>query len=602
MMIANWNRLLFEDCLRHVRECGRSGQPEDVLRWAWVSAWFASRKGWFGELSSRELETELLQVASRLPVPQRKHQTGSRPRWLHVLTEAYGTLGHTNLCRRWIQFDSNVIHDVILLDQRDDPPASLVAAATESGGELIRLDPMTSFIQRATELRDRAWNGADVAVLHVHPEDVIATAAFGVPGGPPVAYVNHADHAFWVGCAVADLVVDIRTSGQAWTRAARGVDRTAILPLPLVSVHTADGGTDREEKKRLRAALGLPANQIMFLTVGSAPKFEPMPGLDFVQTAVRLLKECPEAILIAVGPAQSGPWKAAWEATGGRVLALGRQPDASVFCRAADIYLEGFPAGSVTALLEAGEAGLPCVRAPSEVVPPYCTDDPATDHIPQPADAEDYVRMAVSLARDPLSWEAAGRKLRDLVRSCHCGDGWQERLRQIKDQIPRTHSVYPEISPAPVESRLRDWIIRYLNMKGTSPTPATIAESLYVQAWERTADRPRLGWELWRRMAAGNSFQMQQARGEELTVGRRLWDRARLWNLNRRIRRRGTRARWVFNGNLALLNGRRPLARRLAYACLLRTLSSLGDVAWVKVIVKSHLSPTWLRCLKRFCP
>src|SRR5207253_10705538 len=48
--------------------------------------------------------------------------------------------------------------------------------------------------------------------------------------------------------------------------------------------------------------------------------------------------------------------------------------DSSIFCEAADVYLEGFPAGSLTALLEAGEAGLACVRAPAQVIPPFSSD------------------------------------------------------------------------------------------------------------------------------------------------------------------------------------------------------------------------------------
>src|SRR5690349_8411682 len=115
--IARWNRTLFESCIKRANACVGNGRPEEALQWCSTAGWFASRKGWFGELSSRGLETELLQVAESFPTPARSRRGGGRARWLHVLSEAYSTLGHSNLCRRWIEFDQNVTSDVMLLDQ-----------------------------------------------------------------------------------------------------------------------------------------------------------------------------------------------------------------------------------------------------------------------------------------------------------------------------------------------------------------------------------------------------------------------------------------------------------------------------------------------------
>jgi hypothetical protein len=216
-----------------------------------------------------------------------------------------------------------------------------------------------------------------------------------------------------VGCAIADLVLDIRTSGNLWTRQGRGVDRTMVLPLPLVSGQGNPGeiAPGPDQKRELRRQLGLPEQGIMFLTVGSAAKYQPITGLDFLKTSQAILDRLPEARIVAVGPADYGEWRAMRLRTGNRLIPMGRQPDSTLFCRAADIYLEGFPSGSLTALLEAAEAGLPCVRCPADIVPPNCSDDPAMEDIAQPRDVPGYVETALALARDPGGSAEKGRAI-----------------------------------------------------------------------------------------------------------------------------------------------------------------------------------------------
>ncbi|GEM_PF-1027841 len=595
--IANWNRVLFNACLRRTQACGASDQFEEALQWAAVAAWFASRKGCFGELSSRELEAELLRAGHSLPVPPRTSRAHSRPRWLHVLTEAYGTLGHSNLCRRWIQYDSEVTHDVMLLDQRSGTPANLVAAVKAAGGECFVLDRMTPLLERAMELRIRAWQNADVVVLHTHPEEVIATTAFGVEGGPPVLLVNHADHAFWVGCSVADLVLDIRTSGHLWTKQARGVDRAIILPLPLAN-REFEGAAAlpdlKQQQQKLRMELGIPKDAILLLTVGSAAKYEPLPGMNFVDAAVRILEECPNARLIAVGPEDEGDWKAARRRTGGRFRAVGRQPDSALFCQAADVYLEGFPSGSLTALLEAGMAGLACVRSPRNCIPPFASDGVGVDEVAQPGGIDEYVRTAVALAQDAQARTELGQKLQRTIISYHCGAGWLTQLRELKEQMPERHRTYPNFYPTQIERHRRNWPIQLMYAQAAAVNMSTVAAHVFVEAWKRSSGEPQVDETLWRELRACEpdidpSIQF-------LKDSRNVFS---LWQLNRRIRRRGIRGRFIAHATQALANGKQALARKLTYACLLRAFSSMGDMAWLKLLVKTHLNQKWVRQMKR---
>src|SRR6185437_3034845 len=100
--------------------------------------------------------------------------------------------------------------------------------------------------------------------------------------------------------------------------------------------------------------------------------------------AATILRARPHVQLLAVGPNEDARWRDLRAATGGRARALGPRHDLPRIHAAADVYLEGFPVGSPTALLEAGLRGLACVRAPADVPPPFAIDGPALDALAQP--------------------------------------------------------------------------------------------------------------------------------------------------------------------------------------------------------------------------
>lgn len=592
--VGRLNQLLFDSCVRRARESGDAGNYEEALRWCSVAAWSASGQGWCGEVSSRELELELIRAAKQVPIPTAGAKLRSRPRWLHVFSEAYATLGHTNLGRRWVQYDTEVTHDLILLAQKGGAPENLAAAITNSGGRCIVLDPTTNLLQRAAELRNYAWENADVVVLHTHPDEVMAVVAFGVPGGPVVLVENHADHVFWLGCAVADLILEIRRSGQVWTKELRGVDRSTILPIPLEE-RTGPNRSEsiaQEQRRKLRTALGIPEAGIMLLTVGSASKYEAVEGLDFLETAKAILGKCENAYLVAVGPKDEGVWKAAKEATGGRILPLGYQQDSTLFCRSADLYLEGFPLGSLTALLEAGQAGLMCVRAPLGSPLPFCSDSLSLESIQQPKDLDDYVQTAVALVGDVKAREAGGLRLQKEIEAQHCGVGWRRRLEQVKAELPGSHRIHPEFQPKPASELLRDWYLKYTFRNASIPTGLDLAKRILVEAWKRVDGQPKLEAELW--------VQLKETEGDPKTRGEGagFGERFRLWRFNRRIQSQGSRHRFLARANVAFRNGKSGLARQMIYRCIWASPSCWGDVFWLKQFVKVHLGTAVVAKLK----
>ena len=80
---------------------------------------------------------------------------------------------------------------------------------------------------------------------------------------------------------------------------------------------------------------------------------------------------------------------------------------------AATVYLEGFPFGSLTAMLEAALAAVPPVMAPALCPLPYRSDDFALHDEPVPEDVDAYVARALALASRQITNPASGGAVRE---------------------------------------------------------------------------------------------------------------------------------------------------------------------------------------------
>src|SRR5262245_38525549 len=185
---------------------------EESLRWLLVAARTASRFGG-SRLAIPSLEWLLrgpARAVASVVRPTTDHRSAMagdrRPRWLHVMSEAHTVGGHSALVPRWIRLDpSNATHSVVLTFPDRCIVPELADVAAGSGGEVTPLGGIDRLIVRANRLR-ALIAGADVVVFHTHQWDVVAAAACTYAEGPPVLFLNHADHEFWVGASIADAL------------------------------------------------------------------------------------------------------------------------------------------------------------------------------------------------------------------------------------------------------------------------------------------------------------------------------------------------------------------------------------------------------------
>lgn len=473
------NHAVFSSRVRQAQQLERQGAVTDAVVVARMAADFASTNH-TGTYVSPELE-ELLQRAGRELHRLPQQRTGSKQRRsagthvLHVLSAAYDIGGHTRFVWRWIERDRNRTHSVVLTHQRNlTPPQALRDAVTRAGGQLHKLDARPSgLLERAKRLAELSRQ-VDVVVLHTHPFDVIPLLAFAGDSsdpGVPVVLLNQADHVFWLSRNVSRLVVNFRHSGSTFSASRRGVPpaNTALLPIPL---QPPPRTLTRGEAK---ARLGLSEKEKVIFSVASAYKYTALGALDFARIISSFACERDVTVLV-VGPERNARWARAEAASGGRVRALGRRADLTLFHQAADIYLDSVPFGSATSLLEAGSYEVPVLSLnPFAGAGVMMLDDPALAHA-------DIMRTSVRSYRERLSEllendqarTQAGCETASRIAHTHAGEGW---LAQLEAMYARAFGAppMPRLEHAVRAADMPDLLLTSLNLlAGKARTPEQV--------------------------------------------------------------------------------------------------------------------------------
>jgi hypothetical protein len=473
-------RAALADCFIDLGEaCIFDHAYDDALKYIELATHFFNNLT--GDLSSLRIETSLRVLADLIPNEQGKPHIepvghSHKPVCLHVMNEASAFGGLISTATRWIKIDGDArIHSVALLSQQLPPPAELVQVVSESGGEIYIADQKSSPLQRATWLRNLARKLATHVVLHIDSCNLIATVAFGSKGGPPILLVNHPGHMFWVGVSAADFVVNVRGSQLEthWTKVHRGAKNCVTIPVPLLEPETLPlAETDRDERKsRAREILGVPKDSILIMTSGASYKFRPLGKMDFLKTCQDILEAVPEAYLLAAGVIEDDRWRDASNKLDSRLRALGSLPQSkiSILHQASDLYVEGFPFGSTTALLEAGLQGLPVVLSPAECPPPYGSDGVALDDtLERPASIEHYKLEVIRLCGNPAERASVGMKLQKSVLAHNTGDGWRRYLTNALQALPPEHRVHPLQTPVRTPPAIYEYWCEFLGTREPS--------------------------------------------------------------------------------------------------------------------------------------
>ena len=156
---------------------------------------------------------------------------------LHIATSMGSIGGHSRMLWRWIKQDTERSHSLVLTRQAPKVvPQLLRDSVFNSGGQIYLLNTrIGNIISWADWLRKIAIN-FDLIVLHINSADVVPIIAFSEKEHlPPVIFIDHADHLFWLGASISDLVVSLRGSGMRLAQERRHIEpkRNVLLPIIL---------------------------------------------------------------------------------------------------------------------------------------------------------------------------------------------------------------------------------------------------------------------------------------------------------------------------------------------------------------------------------
>ena len=294
---------------------------------------------------SEMLEKYFMDLAEKTKKLPKNYESikGKKKTYLHVMTKAYLTGGHTRVVERWIDSaNESEKHSLVMLEQdrKSDFPNLLAKVVESKNGELIFLNNKDSIENRANELRNIAFN-YEVIILHHHSDDPIPLMAFSVKEfNRSVICFNHAGHFFWVGRNIVDFCVDIEKGQNFITKQKRGIKNTRIVNMPVDKYYPVK--KDIEEKRK---ELGFKPEDKIIISMASNWKFNDMKGLKFKKTLGKILEKDKSIVFIAVGADRdSKKWRALSNKFKGRINLLGDIPHGDIknYLQVADLYLDSF--------------------------------------------------------------------------------------------------------------------------------------------------------------------------------------------------------------------------------------------------------------------
>lgn len=445
---------VFRNLVAEAREFANHGNYNAAAVYAEIAAFHAQFKH-CGLFSSPELENILLKIGRQITqttvTPTPEPSLSKRPKnILHVSTNISSPFGGIpRFIRRWIQQDTQRSHSLALTKQApNEVPQILRELVSNSHGKIFLLnETIGGFISRAKRLRKIAAT-ADIVVLHIWEHDVIPIIAFANKElSPPIIYVNHGDHCFWLGAAVSDVVANLRESGMRLSQKRRGIEaeRNMLLPTILEPSHR------QLSRAQAKQQLGIDENSTLLLSIARAPKYRKTDGISFADAHVPLLKKHDRAILVVIGPGGSEDWSTAIQQTQGRIIALGHTEDTAVYYQAADIYVDSYPFVSITSLLEAGSYGVPLVsRYPysSDACEILGADMPGlTGNLIRVHDLEEYTTVLSRLVADEELRLSLGEATRRRIVEVHMGSNWQHNLEEVYTRAATLPRVKVTSSP-----------------------------------------------------------------------------------------------------------------------------------------------------------
>lgn len=357
MSLLEENRALYQALIDQMQAEEDLIQKEQIARQAIAFA----TKNVTGYYSSSAIEKVYLQLAQSLSVEELSDSCSSNST-LHVVTQCYDTGGHSRVIERWLtealgEEKSSVFYS--------EPPLAGVqinqrieALVKKSGGQVYSSSESADMFQNAQLLRDIS-SGYQRVIVHVHMHDTLPLLAYGVADfKTTVFHYNHADHLFWVGISVADVILETRTWGKLLTSRFRGRDDSVVLGIPQSRMDS----NVNVDKKHARTKLGLPPNAKIIVSAASSHKYQVSSKINYIEMIAEILDRVPHSIFYCIGPCEGvSIWKSTMRRYAKQIVLMDEvsHEKLCLFFRASDLCLDSYPLAGGTTMLDVLTIGCP---------------------------------------------------------------------------------------------------------------------------------------------------------------------------------------------------------------------------------------------------
>lgn len=425
MRIDN-NRKYIENSIQNIKhlidiKCyeDAANYAKNLCRYAWLN--------FTGYYSIWKIEHYLNIVGNKIPKLE-SYNTPKNNKVLHICSEIYETGGHTKLVFNWIKNDPEKEHFIAITRPRKNEER--VAEIYQFDFDKVKLLEGKTTCALAYQLKKYA-NEYQYIVLHIHPDDVIPLLAFSdVDFKIPIIYNNHADHIFWIGNSIIDILVQIRNSVGKLDVIRRNIKDYFLLPiLP-----------DYNEVNYKSSYYRKGENKINILSTGSQYKYKPTDNHDFFSSIYKIAQrhENVEINIAGVNP----DYEFAQKCSHPNINFLGNIENLQDYEANCDIYVEGFPIASFTALLQPAIKGK-CIQLMHN--PPIqikLFEDDETTGFVYPTTEENWQKNLSQLIVNKEYREQLTQKQQLFIKKEYSLQSWKSKLENIYEYASQiSHTI-----------------------------------------------------------------------------------------------------------------------------------------------------------------
>ncbi len=359
--------------------------------------------------------------------------------YLHVLTKAYDTGGHTKVVERFIASQALKQSAVVVTEKAQDNTRKRLATAALG----LEVFPTKLRAEEKVLRLLKKFAETETVILHIHPNDIESAFAANLAKrwfGTQILFYNHADHVFSYGYACADHSLELSYFG--WTLSERrGTQHIAhFVGIPLHLPEQAAASPSSTEK--------------YFASSGSAYKFKPSQGFSFPQAAAELCQRSGlSMVLVGPNPRRDWWWWRLRRKMGSQLWFTGKlQYQDYLNCiRQATAYIDSFPMTGGTSFSEILAQGVPCFGILTGAHGYSPADQLKSSS--QTTMIEDVLRFL----ENPQTVQDKIADLQDQVRQAHALETVAERIVHIKHH-PAVRQSPPWHNPVPVDTHFYEKI------------------------------------------------------------------------------------------------------------------------------------------------